>query len=43
MFSEKYESQIPALQLLAASGWTVLPVPEADRLRNGKRSNVLLE
>ncbi|MEG2075155.1 MAG: HsdR family type I site-specific deoxyribonuclease, partial [Victivallaceae bacterium] len=43
MFAEKYESQIPALQLLAASGWTVLPVPEADRLRNGKRSNVLLE
>lgn len=43
MFSEKYESQIPALQLLAASGWTILPAPEADRLRNGKRSNVLLE
>lgn len=43
MFSEKYESQIPALQLLAASGWTILPVQEADRLRNGKRANVLLE
>ena len=43
MFSEKYESQIPALQLLAASGWTILPVSEADRLRNCKRSNILLE
>ncbi|MGE4489962.1 MAG: type I restriction endonuclease subunit R, partial [Kiritimatiellales bacterium] len=43
MFSEKYESQIPALQLLAASGWTILTVPQADQLRGGKRNHVLLE
>ena len=43
MYSEKKESQIPALQVLAAAGWEILTVPQADLLRGGKRGNVLLE
>ena len=40
--SEAADSQIPALQLLAAMGWEILPRAEAEALR-GKRSRVLLE
>ena len=39
--SEAADSQIPALQLLAAMGWEILPRAEAERLR-GKLSRVLL-
>ncbi|MCA0455394.1 MAG: HsdR family type I site-specific deoxyribonuclease [Chloroflexi bacterium] len=36
-------SQIPALKLLMAMGWTYLPPDEALRLRGGKVANVILE
>jgi type I restriction enzyme R subunit len=40
---EDHVSQLPALQLLLNLGYTYLPPAEADRLRGGRRSNVLLE
>ncbi len=42
-YQEKYISQIPALRLLMALGWTYLPPAEALRLRGGKVRNVILE
>jgi type I restriction enzyme R subunit len=42
-FKEDHVSQIPALQLLIKLGYTYLPPAEADRLRQGKTSNPLLE
>ncbi|PJZ76938.1 type I restriction endonuclease subunit R [Leptospira neocaledonica] len=42
-FDEDSLSQAPALQLLEAMGWTYLPPEEANQLRGGKRSQVLLE
>lgn len=42
-FKEDLISQIPALQLLQKLGYTYLPPAEADRLRQGKTSNALLE
>jgi type I restriction enzyme R subunit len=39
--SEAADSQIPALQLLAAMGWEILPRAQVERLR-GKLSRVLL-
>ena len=42
-FKEDHISQIPALQMLQKLGWTYLAPAEADRLRGGKTSNVLLE
>ena len=41
-FKEEYISQIPALQLLKALGYTYLPPDEALRLRSGKLRNVVL-
>lgn len=40
---EKLASQLPAVQLLVAMGYTYLPPREALRERGGRRSNVLLE
>lgn len=42
-FKEDHISQIPALQLLQKLGYTYLSPEEAERLRGGKTSNVLLE
>ncbi len=42
-FKEDHISQIPALQMLQKLGWTYLSPSEAERLRGGKTSNVLLE
>lgn len=42
-FKEDHISQIPALQLLQQLGYTYLPPAEAERLRGGKTTNVLLE
>jgi len=42
-FKEDHISQIPALQLLQKLGYTYLSPAEADRMRGGKSSNVLLE
>lgn len=42
-FKEDHISQIPALQMLQKLGWTYLTPTEADRMRGGKTSNVLLE
>ena len=42
-FSEKYLSQIPALQELIALGYKYLSPEQALDLRGGKNSNVLLE
>ena len=42
-FKEDHISQIPALQMLVNLGYTYLSPAEAERLRGGKRSNVLLE
>ena len=42
-FKEDHISQIPALQLLQKLGYTYLSPGEADKLRGGKTSNVLLE
>lgn len=42
-FKEDHISQIPALQMLVNMGYTYLSPAEADRLRAGKTSNVLLE
>lgn len=42
-FKEDHISQIPALQMLQKLGYIYLSPAEAERLRNGKTSNVLLE
>jgi type I restriction enzyme, R subunit len=42
-FKEDHISQIPALQLLLKSGYTYLSPAEAEKLRGGKTSNVLLD
>ncbi len=42
-FKEDHISQIPALQLLQKLGYTYLSPAEADKLRGGKTSNVILE
>jgi type I restriction enzyme, R subunit len=42
-FKEDHISQVPALQLLQKMGYTYLGPAEAEKLRGGKTSNVLLE
>lgn len=42
-FKEDHISQVPALQMLMNLGYTYLTPAEAERLRGGKTSNVLLE
>jgi type I restriction enzyme R subunit len=42
-FREDHISQIPALQMLVKLGYTYLSPAEAERLRGGKSTNVLLE
>ncbi|HBX53753.1 MAG: restriction endonuclease subunit R [Bacteroidetes bacterium RIFOXYA12_FULL_35_11] len=42
-FKEDHISQIPALQMLQKLGYTYLSQAEAEKLRGGKTSNVLLE
>ncbi|MCO6497199.1 MAG: type I restriction endonuclease subunit R [Chitinophagaceae bacterium] len=42
-FKEDHISQIPALQMLVNLGYTYLSPSEAERLRAGKTTNVLLE
>lgn len=42
-FKEDHISQIPALQMLVKLGYTYLSPVEAERLRGGKSTNVLLE
>jgi type I restriction enzyme R subunit len=42
-FKEDHISQIPALQMLQKLGYTYLSPTEAENLRGGKTSNVLLE
>ncbi len=42
-FKEDHISQIPALQMLQKLGYTYLSPSEAESLRGGKTSNVLLE
>lgn len=42
-FKEDHISQVPALQMLMKLGYTYLSPAEAERLRGGKTSNVLLE
>ena len=41
--TEKYQSQIPALQLLVALGFTPLSQAEALALRGGRLRNVVLD
>ena len=41
--AEKHQSQIPALQLLVALGFTPLSQAEALRLRGGRLRNVVLD
>ena len=41
--AEKYQSQIPALQMLVALGFTPLSQEEALRLRGGRLRNVVLD
>jgi hypothetical protein len=40
--TERHTSQVPALVMLAAMGWEILPQAECERLR-GRTSRVLLE
>jgi len=42
-FKEDHISQIPAMQMLVNLGYTYLSPAEAERLRGGKTTNVLLE
>jgi len=42
-FKEDHISQIPALQLLQQLGWEYVTPAEADELRGGKRSSVILD
>ena len=42
-FKEDHISQIPALQMLVKLGYTYLSPAEAERLRGGKSTNILLE
>jgi type I restriction enzyme R subunit len=41
--AEKYQSQIPALQLLVALGFQPLSQAEADRMRGGRQRNATLD
>ena len=41
--AEKHQSQVPALQLLVALGFTPLSQDEALRLRGGRLRNVVLD
>lgn len=41
-YLEERVSQIPALRLLMAMGWTYLPPQQADVMRGNRRSNVVL-
>ena len=41
--AEKHQSQLPALQLLVALGFTPLSQEEALRLRGGRLRNVVLD
>lgn len=41
--AEKHQSQVPALQLLVALGFTPLSQEEALRLRGGRLRNVVLD
>lgn len=41
--AEKFQSQVPALQLLVALGFKPLSQAEADRLRGGRQRNVTLD
>jgi type I restriction enzyme, R subunit len=41
--AEKYQSQIPALQLLVALGFQPLSQAEADQMRGGRQRNVTLD
>jgi type I restriction enzyme R subunit len=41
--AEKFQSQVPALQLLVALGFKPLSQAEADRLRGGRQRNVSLD
>jgi type I restriction enzyme, R subunit len=41
--AEKYQSQIPALQLLVAVGFQPLSQAEADEMRGGRQRNVTLD
>lgn len=41
--AEKHQSQVPALQMLVALGYTPLSQAEALRLRGGRQRNVLLD
>ncbi|PHI19250.1 restriction endonuclease subunit R [Lewinellaceae bacterium SD302] len=42
-FREDHVSQVPALQLLINLGYEYVPPREAERLRGGRKSNVLFE
>lgn len=42
-FAEDHISQVPAIQLLQHLGWQYLAPAEADELRGGRRSSVLLD
>ena len=42
-FKEDHISQIPALQMLVNLGYSYLSPAEAERLRAGKTTNILLE
>ncbi|MCC5878218.1 MAG: hypothetical protein JJU11_18525 [Candidatus Sumerlaeia bacterium] len=42
IYREEVSSQIPAVRLLRAMGWTYLPAREALRLRGGRLTGVLL-
>lgn len=42
-FKEDHISQVPALQMLQKLGYSYLSPAEADRMRGGKSSNVLLD
>ena len=42
-FKEDHISQIPALQFLQNIGYSYVSPEEADRMRGGKTSNVILE
>jgi type I restriction enzyme R subunit len=42
-FKEDHISQVPALQMLQKLGYTYLSPAEADKLRGGKTTNVILE
>jgi type I restriction enzyme R subunit len=41
-YLEERVSQIPALRILMAMGWTYLPPDEANALREHRKANVVL-